>query len=240
MRWPTRLESAQRNTRQMQHAVADTTGERPTEYAADEWVFDELSGWWLDGDKVAEAMEKELDMFVPATWEECVEESGRPPISTKWVGVDKGTVQNQIIRSRLVARDFRVKGESDRSDLFAAMPPLEAKRILFRMAVRRCREKPCERNKIMLIDVKKPHLNGEVPEDEKVIVLLPSEAARLKRWLYGMHPAAKAWDPAHEGGRLPEGHLGRHHLLATEVGRELGGARGRLHGVGSGAALAGI
>ena len=42
------------------------------EYAADEWVFDELSGRWLDGDKVAEArseeigyMEKELDMFVP-------------------------------------------------------------------------------------------------------------------------------------------------------------------------------
>ena len=137
------------------------------EYAADEWVFDELSGRWLDGDKVAEARseeigytEKELDMFVPATWEECVEESGRPPISTKWVDVDKGTVQNQIIRSRLVVRDFRVKGECDRSDLFAAMPPLEAKRMLFRMAVRRCREKPCERNKIMLIDVKKPHLNG--------------------------------------------------------------------------------
>ena len=78
-------------------------------------------------------------MFVPATWEECVEETGRPPISTKWVDVNKGMVQNQIIRSRLVARDFRVKGESDRSDLFAAMPPLEAKRMLFRMAVRRCR-----------------------------------------------------------------------------------------------------
>ena len=93
------------------------------EYAADEREFDELSGRWLDGDKVTDArseeisyMEKELDMFVPATWEECVEETGRPPISTKWVDVNKGTVQNQIIRSRLVARDFRVKDESDRSD----------------------------------------------------------------------------------------------------------------------------
>ena len=107
-------------------------------------------------------------------------------------------MQNQIIRSRLVARDFRVKGESDRSDLFAAMPPLEAKRMLFRMAVRRCREKPCERYKIMLIDVKKAHENGDMLEDDKVFVLLPSEAgggvARLKRWLHGMRPAAKAWE----------------------------------------------
>ena len=50
----------------------------------------------------------------------------------------------------------------------------------------------------MLTDVKKAHLNGEVPEDEKVFVLLPSEAgggvARLKRWLYGVRPAAKAWE----------------------------------------------
>ena len=93
------------------------------EYEADEWVFEDLSGRWLDGDKVAEAqsedigyMEKELDMFVPANWEECVAETGRPPISTKWVDVNKDTVRNQIIRSKLVARDFRVKGESDRSD----------------------------------------------------------------------------------------------------------------------------
>ena len=142
----------------------------------------------MAGDKVAEARseeigckEKDLDMFIPAAWEECVEETGRPPISTKWVDVNKGTVQNQIIRSRLVARDFRVKGESDRSDLFAAMPPLEAKRMLFRMAVRRIREMPCERYKIMLIDVKKAHLNGEVPEDETVFVLLPSEAGEA--WL---------------------------------------------------------
>ena len=173
------------------------------DFAADEWVFDELSGRWLDGDKVAEArseeigyVNKDLYLFVPATWEECVAETGKPSISTKWVDVDKGTVQNKIIRSRLVARDFCVKGESERSDLFAAMPPLKAKRMLLRIGVRRCREKPCERYKIMLIDVKKSHLTEEVPEDEKVYVFLPSEArrgvARLKRWLYGTRPAAKA------------------------------------------------
>ena len=205
----------------------------------------------MDGDKVAEVwsgeigyMEKDLDMFVPATWEECVAETGKPPISAKWVDVNKGTVQNQIIRSKLVlvAQGFCVKGESEseRSDLFAAMPPLEAKRMFLRMAVRRCREKPCERYKNVLIDVKKPHLTGDVPEDEKVFVLLPSEAGggvgRLKRWLFGMRPAAKACVEHYATWPTEEG--GRHRLLATEVGRELDGARGRLHGVGSGAAPA--
>ena len=137
-------------------------------------------------------------------------------------------MQNQIIWSRLVARVFRVKGESDRSDLFAAMPHLEAKRVLFRMAVRRCREKPCGKYKIMSIDVKRARLNGEVPEDEKVFVLLPSEAgggvARLKRWLYGMRPRPRRRrssmrpDSRRKEQALPEGHLGRHRLFGNRGG----------------------
>ncbi len=51
--------------------------------------------------------------------------------------------------------------------------------------------------KLMFIDVKKAHLNGKVPEDEWAFVALPAEAgggvARLRRWLYGMRPAARAW-----------------------------------------------
>ena len=45
---------------------------------------------------------------------------------------DDGTWQ---IRSRLVARDFKPSGDDGREDLFAAMPPLEAKKLLFRMAI---------------------------------------------------------------------------------------------------------
>jgi len=52
--------------------------------------------------------------------------------------------------------------------------------------------------KIMLIDVRKAHLNAKC--DDEVSVELPSEAnapgkcGRLKRWLYGMRPAAKGWE----------------------------------------------
>ena len=72
------------------------------------------------------------------------------------------------------------------------MPPLEAKRLLFRMAA------AGEDWGGMLIDVRKAHLNAVCTE--VVYVELPSEAVgrgkvgRLKRWLYGMRPAAQAWE----------------------------------------------
>ncbi len=69
--------------------------------------------------------------------------------------------------------------------MFAAMPPLEANRMLFLMAVRRNIEKPNKKYKLLLIDVKKAHLNGKVLEDEWAYLALPAEAgggvSRLKR-----------------------------------------------------------
>ena len=37
----------------------------------------------------------------------------------------------EFVRCRLVARDFKPRREGPRDDLFAAMPPLEAKKALF-------------------------------------------------------------------------------------------------------------
>ena len=66
---------------------------------------------------------------------ECWEKTGKPPISTTWVRVNKGTQEAPDIRCRLVARDFKPKGEKDRSEIFAAMPPLESKKLLFQQAM---------------------------------------------------------------------------------------------------------
>ena len=85
-----------------------------------------------------------------------------------------------------------------RDDLFAAMPPLEAKKLLFRQAIRSrriWREERWQLYKILLVDVKKAHLNGIVPDDVYAYVTLPDGTCwRLKRWLYGMRPAASAWE----------------------------------------------
>ena len=55
------------------------------------------------------------------------------------------------------------------------MPPLEAKRMLFRMAAVKCREEPEKKYKLLFIDVKKAHLNGKLKEDQWAFVSLPDE-----------------------------------------------------------------
>ena len=113
--------------------------------------------------------------------------------------LDKGTDEDPDVRCRLVARDFEPKGEKDREDLFAAMPPLECKKVLFRKAVQMPR-RGGKKMKLLFIDVKKAHLNAFLEEGEHAYIDLPEEDAemgmcgRLRRWLYGMRPAASAWE----------------------------------------------
>ncbi len=167
----------------------------------EEWGRRRLTGAMLDARRVREArfeeveFMKSLGVFEPSTRDERMQRTGRAPITTKWIDAEKGSGGNAQVKSRLVAPDFRTKGDGDRVGLFAVMPPLEAKRMLFRM-VRKAREHPKSQHKL-LVDVKKAHLNGKVKEDEWAYVALPAETgggvARLWRWLYGMRPAAKAW-----------------------------------------------
>ena len=94
--------------------------------------------------------------------------------------------------------------ERDRPDLFASMPPLEAKKLLFKMAATQRgvdnmksvmqKKRPL---KLMLIDVRKAHLNSICEDD--VYVELPEEAragpgmcGKLRRWLYGCRKAGQA------------------------------------------------
>ena len=108
-------------------------------------------------------------------------ENGQAPITTKWVRVNIGTPEAPDVRCRLVARDFKPKGEKDRSEIFAAMPPLESKKLLFQQAVtQNALNKLSGKDgiKITLIDVKKAHLNGFVGKDECAYIELPWGVAR--------------------------------------------------------------
>ena len=106
----------------------------------DEEIFDSRSGEILEQELVQRARKEELDFVEKfgvcedATIEECFAETGRAPVGTKWVDVNKGTAENPNIRCRLVAKDFKPTGEKDRADLFASVPPLEAKKVLFSIA----------------------------------------------------------------------------------------------------------
>ena len=60
-----------------------------------------------------------------APTKECLEKTGKPPVSVRWVDTNKGRDGKLEIRSRLVARDFK-GNDKGRDDLFAETPPLEA------------------------------------------------------------------------------------------------------------------
>ncbi len=94
----------------------------------------------LDPASVARAREEEISYMQgikvseESTLEECIRMTGKSPVSTRWVDVEKGRGGISDIRSRLCARDFKVRRDGREFDVFASMPPLESKRMLFRMA----------------------------------------------------------------------------------------------------------
>ena len=103
---------------------------------------------------------------------EWLETTRRPPISTRWVDVNEGSTESPDVRCRVVARDFKPKGEKDRSDTFAAMPSLEAKKLPLRTLVGGRNGRWCQQ-KITLNDVKKAHLHGEFEDHESAFELPP-------------------------------------------------------------------
>ena len=178
-----------------------------------EWAVDDLTGEPLEAESVRGARREEMDfvqkigVYEEAEESECWRKTGKAPISTKWVDIRKG----EDVRSRWVARYFREKGEGDRPDLFASMPPLEAKKLLFRKMAQQRFDTSGRTLKLMFIDVRKAHLNGKC-EEEDVFVQLPAEAGaaagkcgRLRRWLYGMRPAAQGWEDEYTNRLKGEG-----------------------------------
>jgi hypothetical protein len=134
-----------------------------------EQAWDDVHGKALDLKTVREARREEVCyMQQRSIWSEvdvreCWAKTGKKPVSVKWVDTNKGTDEAPKVRCRLVARDFKVKGEKDREDLFAATPPLELKRML--MSRTASRKKGGRSKKMLFVDARKAHLNPKCEED---------------------------------------------------------------------------
>ena len=90
-----------------------------------------MSGEELDPVKVKEARHKELtyvreyQVYEKVPEQDCWDATGSGPIGTKWIDINKGDKVNPDYGSRLVAQETKM----DKSqELFAATPPLEAKK----------------------------------------------------------------------------------------------------------------
>ena len=88
---------------------------------------------------------------------ECYEATGKAPIRTRFVDINKGDHQNPNFRSRLVATEIKAGNHS--LEHFAAMPPIEAKRALFSLAVTRSfrSRRTGGKSKLGFIDVSKAY-----------------------------------------------------------------------------------
>ena len=94
---------------------------------------DNLSGEILSPDLVATARKEEIDFMLDwQVWEEvpveiCRKNTGKGPLGGRWVDVNKGDSKEPNVRCRYVAKEIAYYKDDD---FFAAMPPLEALRML--------------------------------------------------------------------------------------------------------------
>ena len=134
-------------------------------------------------------------------------DTGRSPISVRWVDVSKGDGQNPNYRSRLVARQLKATDRSGQT-YFAPAPPLEALRTVLSLAMTRIGKhvpnwdpSSPDRTQLSFVDVRRAYFNAKVDQDEEpVYVDLPHEdgdsgsmRARLLRHMYGTRRAADGW-----------------------------------------------
>ena len=97
--------------------------------------MDDVTGKPLIRELVLQARKDEMNKFsqhnvyTKRPISECVR---KQPIGCKWIDINKGDANNPNYKSRIVAKEIK-RGPSD--DMFAATPPLEAKKCLFSMAM---------------------------------------------------------------------------------------------------------
>ena len=86
-----------------------------SEYDEDEY-YDDKTGRVLEPRLVEEADTEEIDYMMKlevgqeVDEQECWTMTGKGPVTTIFVRVNKGTVENPDVRARLCARDFKPKG----------------------------------------------------------------------------------------------------------------------------------
>ncbi|CAK0805504.1 unnamed protein product, partial [Prorocentrum cordatum] len=185
--------------------------------------WDDVNGGYLEAGLVAQARaverewvkKQELIEIVPRS--QAFAETGRPPIPLKWVDANKGDAERPNYRSRLVVKEIKAKKRPDEqleaSEVFSAMPPLEAMRSLVSLMVTWTREAPLHIQeslrkkgrkpgnfKIGFFDISRAHFYGKA--QRRIFVELEEESRKeygedkcgllLKSW-YGTQDASKIW-----------------------------------------------
>jgi hypothetical protein len=158
-------------------------------------------------------MHEELENFERnQVWELVEPPPNCNPIGTKWVWKNKEGENGMVVRNKstLVAQGYSQKEGIDYEETFAPVDRLEAIRILLAFAT-------AKGFKLFQMDVKSAFLNGVIEEEVYVKQPLgfesekyPHRVYRLKRALYGLKLAPRAWY-----GKLRDFLLSRGFVMGT-------------------------
>merc|ERR1711989_3021 len=110
-------------------------------------------------------------------------------VGVRWVDINKGDLERPEYRSRLVAKEIK---RDKREDLFAATPPLEAKKVLFSLFA-------CGMNfSLDFIDVSRAYFHARARRRVFVELLQRDHeqgmCGLLKKAMYGTRDAAQNWE----------------------------------------------
>ena len=112
-------------------------------------AWDDVSGAELDPKAIRDARAEEIayvrkmGLYTKVPIKECMVKTGKQPISTRWIDINKGDTNNPNYRSRLFAREINIH---KRDDIFAATPPLEALKVILSMIA--C----CNKGEVVMIN----------------------------------------------------------------------------------------
>ena len=138
---------------------------------------------------------KKAEVYEKRTLEECWKETGKAPITLKWINRNKGDAEKPNYRSRIVVREVKKQhGALPGHMLFSNMPPLEAAKILCSDLATRKTSKKGRTLVLALYDISRAHFYGRA--QRKVYVTLPpgdeqeGYCAILLKTMYGTQDAS--------------------------------------------------
>ena len=193
----------------------------------DEVAWDDVSGAALNPHEVRRARAEEIKyvhemgLYEKVPIDQCYARTGKAPISTRWININKGDQDHPNYRSRLVAREINTHR---RDDLFAATPPLEAFKTILSMTATSNRGEV-----VMINDISRAFFHARAKRE--VFVQLPKEdmnegeekmCGRLKYSMYGTRDAAQNWYQEYSGQLIKIGFEQGKASPCTFYHRELG------------------
>ena len=161
-------------------------------------AYDGVRGEPLDPEEVCKARLEEvkyvrgMKLYEKVSKDECWKVTGKGPIATKWIGINKGDDTRPNYRSWNVAREIAYK---KMDGIFTATPPLEVMKILLSTLATANKG-----YRLMVADAKRAYLHAKCKRP--TYVQLPPEdvlprgenmCGRLNFKMYGTRDAAANW-----------------------------------------------